>query len=81
MSKASGPDCIPVVVLKNFEPEFSYIPAELFNKAWFSPIKLMYSHLYSYENKNNPVGGNTSNNLKNDYLTTFHEIIHLFSQE
>ena len=29
----SGPDCIPVVVLKNCEPELSYIPAELFNKC------------------------------------------------
>ena len=27
-----GPDCIPVVVLKNCEPELSYILAELFNK-------------------------------------------------
>ena len=27
----SGPDCIPVVVLKNFEPELSYILAEFFN--------------------------------------------------
>ena len=26
-SKASGPDCIPVVVLKNCEPDLSYIPA------------------------------------------------------
>ena len=25
MSRASGPDSIPVVVLKNWEPEFSYI--------------------------------------------------------
>ena len=33
LSKASGPDCIPVVVLKNFEPELSYILAELFNKV------------------------------------------------
>ena len=32
LSQASGPDCIPVVVLKNCEPEFSYILAELFNK-------------------------------------------------
>ena len=32
-SKASGPDCIPVVVLKNCEPELSYILAELFNKS------------------------------------------------
>ena len=30
LSKASGPDCIPVVVLKNCEPELSYILAELF---------------------------------------------------
>ena len=33
MSKASGPDCIPVVVLKNCEPELSFILAELFNKC------------------------------------------------
>ena len=32
LSKASDPDCIPVVVLKNWEPELSYIRAELFNK-------------------------------------------------
>ena len=31
LSEASGPDCIPVVVLKNCEPELSYILAELFN--------------------------------------------------
>ena len=33
LSKASGPDCIPVVVLKNCDLEFSYILAELFNKC------------------------------------------------
>ena len=33
LSKASGPDCIPVVVLKNCEPELSYILAELFHKC------------------------------------------------
>ena len=32
-SKASGPDCIPVVVLKNYEPELSYILAKLFNNC------------------------------------------------
>ena len=32
LSKASGPDCIPAVVLKNCEPELSYLLAELFNK-------------------------------------------------
>ena len=31
--KASGPDYIPVVVLKNCKPELSYILAELFNKC------------------------------------------------
>ena len=31
LSAASGPDCIPVVVLKNWEPELSYMLAELFN--------------------------------------------------
>ena len=30
-SKTSGPDCIPVVVLKNCEPELPYILVELFN--------------------------------------------------
>ena len=30
-SKASGSDCIPVVFVKNCEPELSYILAELFN--------------------------------------------------
>ena len=33
LSKASGSDCIPVVVLKNCEPELSNILAELFNKC------------------------------------------------
>ena len=31
LSKASGPDCISVVVLKNWEFEISYILAELFS--------------------------------------------------
>ena len=33
LSKASVPDCIPLVVLKNCEPELSYMLAELFNKC------------------------------------------------
>ena len=32
LSKASDPDCIPMVVLKSCEPELSYILAELFNE-------------------------------------------------
>ena len=31
LSKTSGTDCIPVVVLKNCQPELCYILAELFN--------------------------------------------------
>ena len=33
LSKAPGPDCTPVVVLKNCGSELSYIRAELFNKC------------------------------------------------
>ena len=33
LSKASGPNHIPVVVLKNCEPELSYVLAEFFNKC------------------------------------------------
>ena len=33
LSEASGPDCIPVMVLKNCELELSYILAELFSKC------------------------------------------------
>ena len=33
LSKASGPDCIPVMVLKKCDPELSYILVELFNKC------------------------------------------------
>ena len=36
-SKASVPDCIPVVVLKNCESELSYILAELFNVCLEEP--------------------------------------------
>ena len=33
LSKESGPNCIPVMVLKNCEPELSCILAEFFNKC------------------------------------------------
>ena len=33
LSKASDPDCIPMVVLKNCEPELSYILAQLFDNC------------------------------------------------
>ena len=31
LPKVSGPDCIPMVVLRKCEPELSYILTELFN--------------------------------------------------
>ena len=37
LPKATGPDCIPVVVLKNYWLELSYILAELFNKCIKEP--------------------------------------------
>ena len=49
-SKASDPDCIPVVVLKNCEPELSYTLAELFNKCLKEPFFFQTvgrSHLWS----------------------------------
>ena len=33
LSNASGPECIPVVVLKNCEPELSYVLGEIFSKC------------------------------------------------
>ena len=33
-SKASGPDCIPVVALKNRQSRLSYILTELFKSVW-----------------------------------------------
>ena len=53
-SKVSGPDCIPVVVLKKCDPELSYILAELFNMClkescfpdcWkFSSVALVFNN-------------------------------------
>ena len=33
LTKTSGPDCIPVVALKNCDPELSFILGELFDKC------------------------------------------------
>ena len=40
LSKTSDPDCTPVVILKNCEPEFCYTLAEFFNKC----LKESYQH-------------------------------------
>ena len=55
LSKTSGPDCIPVVVLKNCEPQLSYVLAELFSKClndscfpdcWkFSSVVLVFNNV------------------------------------
>ena len=44
-------------------------------------MRLTYSHIYSYENKYNPIGGNASNDLKKKKMLTSLEIIRLFSEE
>ena len=44
-------------------------------------MRLTYSHVYSYENKYNLIGGKALNNLEKINLTIFHEIISLFSHE
>ena len=46
LSKASGPDCIPVVVLKNCEPELSYILSELFNKCLKVFVRYIFASLF-----------------------------------
>ena len=51
-SKASGPDCIPVVVLKNCEPELSYILAELYNIFLIRKCNAIYRIKCDMDNKN-----------------------------
>ena len=40
-------------------------------KAWFPPMRLTYSEVYSYENKYNLIGGNALNNLKKKWSYNF----------
>ena len=53
--------------------------SHLIIKAWFPPMRLRYSHICSYENKFNLIGGNALDNFKKYNLTIFLEIIRLFS--
>ena len=46
LSRVSGPDCIPVVVLKNCEPELSFILAELFNICLKDTLFLLYNNQF-----------------------------------
>ena len=48
LSKASSRDCIPVVVLKNCEPELSYILPELFNKCLKACLHYFLSNFYFF---------------------------------
>ena len=50
LTKASAPDCIPVGVPKNCEPEISYIQAKLFSKCLkesYFPDSLKVSSVFS----------------------------------
>ena len=53
-SKASGPDCIPVMVLKNCEPELPYILTELTNmclkKSCFPDFRKVSSVVLVFKN-------------------------------
>ena len=44
LSKASGPDCVLPVVLRNWELELSYILAELFNMCLKEPCFLVETY-------------------------------------
>ena len=46
LSKASGPDCIPVVALKNCEPELSYTLAKLVNKCLSDSEEVLFSNCW-----------------------------------
>ena len=70
----------PLEIIRKSQ-DFLLISGKMEIKAWFPPMRLTYSEVYSYENKYNLIGGNALNNLKKNDLTIFHEIIHLFSQE
>ena len=50
LSKASGPDCIPVVVLKNCEPELSYILAELYTLMTFLMVFICDTAIHADDN-------------------------------
>ena len=58
-------------VFLNFKSftSFSY-KISLIN-AWFPPMRLTYSHVYSYQNKYNLISGNASNNLKKNQSYNF----------
>ena len=65
--------------MRAFQPPLTFRVVHA--KAWFPPMRLTYSHVYSYEIKFNLTGGNALNNLKKNNLIIFREIIRLFSQE
>ena len=50
LSKISSLDCIPVVVLKNCEPELSYIPADVSEEDLFSRLLKVSSVVPAFKN-------------------------------
>ena len=59
-SKASGPHCIPVMVLKNYEPKLSHMLAELFNMCLKESCFLDYSKVSSVVSVFKNVGGRST---------------------
>ena len=50
-------------------------------QAWFPPMRLTYSHVYSYENKYNVTGGNPLNNLNKKLILQFSMILLVHSDK
>ena len=54
LSRASGPDCIPVVVLKDCEPELSYIYFYLYLIRYLRSMFTIVKKLIYIDNKKEP---------------------------
>ena len=57
-------------ITRDIESSYFYRPQQDV-KAWFPSMRLTYSHVYSYENKYNLIGGNALNNLKKKKILQF----------
>ena len=78
-SKASGYDCILVVVLKNCEPELSYILAELFNMCLKEPCLPDYWKVSLVVPVFNNVGGRST--TKNYHPVSFLSLVSKFYEK
>ena len=85
-SNASGPNCIPMVVLSNCEPELSYILAELFNMCLKEPcfpdfwkVSSVVSVFKNAGERSSSMISNVFEKLVNNKVVDYLEICGLFS--